>query len=255
MLPYCMPVLQVLANLLYPPACLLCHASLQPLHGCSGAPDDASRGLLCEGCRSAIIRSRPPVCLCCGVTLPGAYDAAVRCGACRSSPPIFEKARAPWQYAGPMKEAIRQFKYHRRWRLGRWVAQTMIATARASFPLDEIDAVVPVPLHGLKRRFKGFNPAEHLAAPLAKWLRAPCLPGALRRIRWTASQTRLTETERIRNVRAAFAARRRALRGGAVLLVDDVLTSGATANACAAALKAAGVPHVFVLTAARTPLL
>ena len=249
-----MRALRSIANLLYPPACLLCHASLQPLHECSSAPDDTSRGLLCEGCRSAMMRSHPPVCLCCGVTLPGAYDAAVHCDACRSSPPAFDMARAPWQYTGPMKEAIRQFKYHRRWRVGRWVAQTMIATAHASFPLDQIDAVVPVPLHGLKRRLKGFNPAEHLAGPLADSLHAPCLPGALRRIRWTVSQTRLTAAERLRNVRAAFAARRRALGGGAILLVDDVLTSGATASACAAALKTEGVPRVFVLTAARTPL-
>ena len=163
-------------------------------------------------------------------------------------------ARAPWRYAGAVQSAVVQFKYHRRWRLGRWLAEEMAREAHASLPLNQVDAVVPVPLHWLKRRLKGSNPAEQLALVIARSCEKPCLGRSLRRIRWTRTQTRLGSSERARNVRQAFVASPRWVRGRGVLLIDDVLTSGATANACATALRDAGARAVFVLTAARTPL-
>jgi ComF family protein len=130
----------------------------------------------------------------------------------------------------------------------------MAVTARSSLPLQEVGAVLPVPLHWLKRRLRGFNPAEHLAYVVSQSLEKPYAPSALRRTRWTTTQTRLHGQERFRNVRQAFAAQERFVRDRTILLVDDVLTSGATANSCSLALKAAGARSVFVLTAARTPL-
>jgi len=162
-------------------------------------------------------------------------------------------ARAPWLYAGAAQNAIRQFKYHRHWRIGRWLADDMARVARASFPLEDVATVVPVPLHWLKRRLNGFHAVERLAHRVARALEKPYAPRALRRRRWTATQTRLAWQRRARNVRGAFAARQQLVCDQTVLLVDDVLTSGATANACALALKAAGARRVFVLTAARTP--
>jgi ComF family protein len=163
-------------------------------------------------------------------------------------------ARAPWGYQGAAEELIRQFKYHRRWRVGRWLAEHMVATANASLPLEEVAAVVPVPLHWLKHRLRGTNPSEELARIIARSLKKPCLTRALRRDRWTRTQTQLGWRERTRNVHGAFIAREPLARNRGLLLVDDVLTSGATANACAHALKQAGAHRVFVLTAARTPL-
>jgi len=228
-------------NLLYPPTCLLCHAGLPS-------------GVVCEACATAMPQRQAPVCARCGVGLPGAFDAVAVCGLCRRRPPSFEMARAPWPYAGQVQDAIRQFKYHRRWRIGRWLADEMSLTARSSLPLAEVSAVLPVPLHGLKRWLKGWNPAEDLAVAVAQSLEKPCRPRALRRTRWTATQTRLAWQARARNVRGAFAARQSLVREQTLLLIDDVLTSGATANACAAALRQAGARRVFVLTAARTPL-
>ncbi|MBI4341751.1 MAG: ComF family protein [Candidatus Omnitrophica bacterium] len=233
----------ILTNLLYPPACLLCRTPL---------PD--STRPLCGGCEQACPRNGPPVCAACGKELPGAFDALLWCRACRNSPPAYEMARAPWRYAGCAAEAVQQFKYHHRWRIGRRLVEEMAAAAHASLPLDDIDAVVPVPLHWLKRRLRGFDPVEQLAGGLARSLCRPCLPRALRRIRWTATQTRLQGRARRRNVRGAFAANPQAVRGRCLLLVDDVLTSGATAQACAEALRRAGALRVFVLTAARTSL-
>jgi len=168
-------------------------------------------------------------------------------------PPAFDAARAPWSYTDAAQEAVHQFKYHRRWRLGRWLAAEMAATATAAFPLEEVSVILPVPQHWLKRRLRGVHGAGRLAEAVARSLGKPCRPAALRCRRWTATQSRLTWRKRARNVRDAFAANRRLVRGGSVLLVDDVLTSGATADACARALKAAGARRVFVLAAARTP--
>ena len=210
--------------------------------------------MLCEECRGRMPRLGPPVCARCGIGLPGAFDAEVECASCRTASPAFEMARAPWGYAGAAQEVVQQFKYRRRWRLGRWLAESMAAEARAVFPLDEVDAVVPVPPHWFKRRLQGFNAAEDLASAVARSLDKPYVPRALSRRRWTVTQTRLSWQARSRNVRGAFTARAEGQGHRSLLLVDDVLTSGATANACARALKAAGVARVFVLTAARTPL-
>ena len=230
-----------LANLLYPPACLLCRTSL---------PDSR---ILCDGCRRRMPRIDPPVCSRCGVGLRGAFDARLLCPTCQSAPLAFDAARAPWWYAGAVQDAVRQFKYSRRWRIGRSFALEMAAAARATLPLDEVDAVLPVPLHWLKSRLKGFHPPACLAQAVAAALDKPYLPSALRRVRWTTTQTSLRWRERFRNVDQAFTARRALVAGRSVILIDDVLTSGATADACARTLKSAGARRVFLLTAARTP--
>ena len=166
------------ANLLYPPACLLCHGA-------------RPSGVVCEECATEMPQRQPPVCVRCGVGLPGAFDAVALCAPCRQRPPSFDLARAPWTYAGRAQHAIRQFKYHRHWRIGRWLAEGMSMTARSSLPLAEVSAVLPVPLHWLKRRLRGWNPAEELAASVARSLGVRCWPRALRRTRWTTTQTRL----------------------------------------------------------------
>lgn len=240
---------RVLLNLLYPPACLLCRAGL--------TDDSAPAGdgpLLCRDCTAALPRNGPPVCARCGLELRGAFDAVMICLACRTRPPAFEMARAPWRYAGPAQAAVRQFKYHRRWRLGTWLAEEMARTARASLPLDDVDAVLAVPPHWLRHRLRGFDHAGALARAVARSLEKPYAAHALRRVRWTATQTRRPWRARARNVQGAFAASPRRIRRRTLLLVDDVLTSGATAGACATALKEAGARRVVVLTAARTPL-
>jgi predicted amidophosphoribosyltransferase len=130
----------------------------------------------------------------------------------------------------------------------------MVATAQRSLPLEEVAGVLPVPLHWLTRHLRGTNPSEELAMLIARSLKKPCLTHALHRRRWTRTQTQLNWRQRIRNVQQAFVARERFVRDRTLLLIDDVLTSGATADACAHALKQAGARRVFVLTAARTPL-
>ena len=245
-----MSLVGTLANLLYPPACLLCRAPLPSRE----SHDHPSAGALCSACCRRMPRIDPPVCPRCGLGLRGAFDAQWLCATCQTEPLSFDLARAPWWYHGPAQEAICQFKYSRRWRLGDSLAQDMAAVARASLPLETVDAILPVPLHWLKHRLKGFHPPAYLAAALARGLDKPYLASALHRTRWTRTQTALRGRERFRNVEGAFRARPALIAERTVLLVDDVLTSGATANACARTLKAAGARRVFLLTAARTPL-
>ena len=130
----------------------------------------------------------------------------------------------------------------------------MATTARMTFPLREVDLILPVPLHWLKQRLKGYSPTEELAASVSRILQKPYTREALRRTRWTTTQTRLPWEARARNVWRAFAAKERWVVDRTILLIDDVMTSGATVQACSIALKEAGAHQVFVLTAARTPL-
>ncbi len=230
-------------NLLYPPACLLCEKPV--------TTDDA---VLCPTCLDRCPRNGPPACVHCGLEQPGAYDAQPLCASCRRRQPVFDRACSPWRYAGSARRAVHAFKYRGRWRLGRWLADEMARQARRYLPLEAVDALVPVPLHGVKRWLRGGNPSDRLGRRIARQLGLAYAPRALQRRRWTRAQTRLRGVAaRRRNVLGAFRARARLVEGRGVLLVDDVLTTGATADACAHALRAAGARHVFVLTAARTP--
>ncbi len=238
---------------LYPPACLLCRrrvvAPLSKPHAGLGARNR----LFCDACEGAMPVLRPPVCQRCGVGLDGAYDAQFWCSRCRTRAFAFEQARAPFVYLGAVREAIHAFKYDGHRRIGSWLAERMAQTAARDLPVEEVTAVLPVPMHWLKRRLKGANPAAFLAQTVAELLHRPCHLRAVQRRRWTPSQTRLSLRQRFRNVADAFRPCRRAVEGQTILLVDDVLTSGATAHACADALRTAGAARVYVLTAACAP--
>ncbi|MBI4597930.1 MAG: ComF family protein [Candidatus Omnitrophica bacterium] len=240
-------MLASLIGLLYPNACLLCRAPLPSRR--------TDRHLLCGACQQRLPRTRAPYCVRCGAPLAAAFDAIVRCRACRDRPPAFEMARAPLQYAGTGQTLLRQIKYHHRWRLSRWLANDMAALAASAFPLEAITLLAPVPAHWLKRRMRGAHPTDELGRDIARLLQKPYAASALRCVRWTRAQHHLPSPgARWRNVRHAFVAQPRLVNDRAVLLIDDVMTSRATAHACAAALKEAGARAVYVLTGARTPL-
>src|SRR3989338_7414702 len=155
-----------LAQLLYPPACLLCHARLDPSRLCSGE-DTGDERVVCQECLRAATPNAPPVCSRCGVGLPGAFDAVMACRVCQRAPFAFDMARAPWRYTGPIRETVHQFKYARRWRLGSWLASQMTRTAQDAFPLEEVTLVLSVPPFWLKHRLKGFDPSQELGRAVA----------------------------------------------------------------------------------------
>jgi ComF family protein len=202
------------------------------------------------------VRIAPPWCAHCGLpfltfaappaTRPG--GPAGLCGPCGAAPPPWDYARAAAQYVDPLRAALGALKFDGRRALARPLADLVVEQCAAALPADA-DALVPVPLGRARERARGFNQAALLAERLARAL-GPPVRGWLARTRSTRPQSELGAAERRANVRDAFHARP-GVRGRHVIVVDDVLTTGATAAECARALREAGARVVGVLTVAR----
>jgi ComF family protein len=231
------PVQQVI-DLVLPPRCPACGVLVDG--------DDR----FCAACFADLLFMGPPQCQACGVPLPHEADAAARCGECLADPPPFERARAPLAYGGPARALVLALKHGRRLHLARMMARAMLVAAG---PLPGDAVVVPVPLHPGRLWRRGFNQAALIARALARQRGLVLAVDALVRARPTRSTRGLTRRQRLKVAAGAFqVARREAVRGQCVVLVDDVMTTGATARACAAALMRAGARQVVVLTYART---
>lgn len=231
-------------DLLLPPECLACDAPVS-------AP-----GLFCAACFGATTLIVDPVCARCGLPFASA-EAAGRagvCPACHDAPPRFAAARAALLYDAGARRLILPFKHADRPEIAARLAPLL---ARAGVGLLEAaEVLVPVPLHRRRLFARRYNQAAVLALALGKRARRPVVVDALRRLRPTAPLRGRTAAERAAALAGAFAvrpSRAAALAGRRVLLIDDVLTSGATANACAEALLDAGARRVDVLAAARVP--
>jgi len=200
----------------------------------------------------------PVACLGCGRALAGreSLHLCISCRARLRPAPAIPPADLPilslWRYEPPLDAVILALKFRRLDYLGRHLAHELAAAFGAE--LRTADLVVPVPLHWTRRVARGFDQAERIAAPLAALLGLP-VAGVLRRRRATGAQARLGRAARLTNLAGAFrVGRPTAVVGRRVVLVDDVATTGATLEAAAQALRAAGADEVFALTAARTPL-
>ncbi len=190
-------------------------------------------------------------CVSCRTPFQNAFplDAEGRCALCRTGLRGFDAAYCFGSYEGTLRELIHLYKYDRIQTLARPLADLLAA----ALPLDErFDAVTPVPLHWRKQWQRGFNQSDLLARAVARRRGIPVVR-ALRRTRSTQTQAGLSNTERRKNVAAAFQCRRsgETLAGRRVLLIDDVMTTGSTAAACARVLKQAGAARVVLLTVAR----
>jgi ComF family protein len=231
-------------DLLLPPECPTCD---EPV---------AVPGQLCPDCFRRTNFVTEPCCDKCGLPFAhaGQGGAGQICPRCQTYPPPWERARAALSYDEQARRLVLPFKYADRTDLA-VVLAPMMARAGAAL-LREADVLVPVPLHRRRLLARGYNQAALLAKALARAARRPVILDALRRVRATAPLGTLGAEARCRTVEGAFAVhpRRAALLAEKrVLLIDDVLTSGATCSACVEVLLAAGVAGVDVLVAARVP--
>jgi len=238
-------VLDALASVLFPGPCRICARTLT----------NASRVPVCEACLSAFEPIVDPMCSGCGRPfVSGAAMSAdeLRCRLCRVRFYAFDRARSFATYNEPLSEAILLMKYDEVTRLGGWFAEKLAGIVSRAPGEWDADLVVPVPLHKDRRRERGYNQAELIARPLAKRLGLPLDPGLLVRTKPRPPRLVLSRTEHWESVRGAYATREgRQVDNLRILLVDDVLTTGATLDACARALKKAGASAVLGLTVGR----
>lgn len=209
--------------------------------------------VFCPGCLLYMTPVVPPFCLICGAELdPEAAPADRVCGRCKLEPPAFTEARAFGRYGESLAEAVRGFKFRSRRLLLPAVNGLLARADREHFGEAIFDAVVPVPLHRDRVTERGFNQAADLARAVARRRGIPLLQSALVRRKDTLPQYGLNLKERRRNVEGAFkVTRAEQVRGRRILLIDDVMTTGATVNECARVLLKAKANEVCVLTLAR----
>ena len=227
------------SRLLWPARCLICDESAEDARD------------LCRACAAALPWNHVACDRC---ALPLAAPGT--CGACLRRPPPLAAAHAACRYGFPLDRLLLRFKFSHDLTAGRLLSQLM---AEACSSLPRPDALIPIPLHCARLRHRGYDQALELARPLARALSLPLLDNALQRVRPTRAQSELGAGARRRNLRNAFAfdgnavLRARQVLPRHVVLVDDVMTTGATLHAAATALLRAGVQRVDAWVCARVP--
>lgn len=233
-------------GLLFPEACQICGSE-------RAAPAD---GYVCPDCWSqpgAIRFIRPPYCGRCGLPYPGDLTTDFICTNCHGIRLHFSSARSATVAAGLVREAIHRFKYQRQLWFEPFLVDLLMRELRPWLEqTGSWDCLIPVPLHPQREREREFNQSARIAAAVCQATGIPAALRALCRTRVTESQTALSREARAANMRKAFAIGRPfPLNGKRVILIDDVFTTGATTNACARVLRAAGAADVCVWTVAR----
>ncbi len=231
-----MKLLGGVLDFFYPPRCLVC---------------DKSGAIVHPACRPALAFILEPFCSYCGFPLA---SSASRCtsGLCVRPLPdrSLDLARSVFRHSGGARDGVLRLKYRGVSSVSEWLVSEMAGAAQR-YGLDQAQGVVAVPLHTRRLRERGYNQAGLLAQGLAHYLHLPYLQSGLVRGRETRSQVGLNGSERLMNVQGAFEWRAAHLNKQNLILVDDVLTTGATLAECAAALKAGGAGRVMALTATR----
>ncbi|MCC5844510.1 MAG: ComF family protein [Verrucomicrobia bacterium] len=218
--------------------------------GCGGGIHHETDNGLCWDCRSATHAITPPWCEQCGMAVAGRVDHAFRCSRCGETNPVYTRARSLFRYEGGIRDAVHALKYHRDFSVIPDLARLLAAGIHTHLPDPAGLHVVPVPLHPRKLRKRGFNQSHELAKVLRSHLPALTLWPHLARVKDTETQTHLSASARRRNVQGAFKVHHPPAPE-TVLILDDVMTTGSTVDACARALHRAGSRDITVLTLAR----
>ncbi len=222
-------------------------------HYCALCDERCETGqTICGACEAELPWLREQ-CSVCALPLPMSH---LTCGECQKRPPAFDQVAVPWRFAFPVDTLISRFKHQAQWPSGRLLAEQMARHLLYAFDegLPRPDMLLPVPLAPRRLRQRGFNQAQMLADWLRPALDIGVRADLLQRIQDTQSQQELDAAARRRNLRQAFALSDEVqVRGRHVAVIDDVLTTGATAEALARLLKRAGAVRVDIYCLARTP--
>lgn len=232
---------RLLFDVLYPPRCPSCRVNV------------SADGNFCSECFQKLRIITAPLCAQCGVPFPVPVPDDTLCLSCLDVSPSYDKARAAMVYDSVSAPLVTALKFHDQWAgLARHAEMMMVAGGGL---LKTADLLVPVPLHWRRLILRKFNQSALLAHAVSARSAVPLRVDLLQRIRYTKPQMRLDRKTRLKNVKKAFGVPANAvasLSGKHVVLIDDVVTTGATAEACAVALKKAGAARVDVLALART---
>ncbi len=229
-------------DILMPPLCLGCDAPI------------TENQTLCATCWKAIHFINEPFCPCCGAPFDSPMGEGALCSVCLETPPSYASARSVFLYDEASKPLVLRFKHGDQLHGLPLFAQWLARTGESFWPdaADGVDGIMPIPLHRWRLLKRRYNQSALLAIALGRLVRKKVLVDALVRTRPTPPQGHFSRKQRLLNVRGAFALRRGVdVRGLKLVLVDDVLTSGATVSECARILLAAGAARVDVLTLAR----
>ena len=228
-----------LGDLLLPPACAVCGTLL-----------DQSTPVVCPPCLSGFERLTGMLCRQCGQPYPGSDP----CPDCRENKSRLEKVRSVYAFGGTLQEAVLRLKLFHKTRLAAFFADRIAEADLSDLDLRDSDLLVPVPLHKGRQADRGFNQSQLIARRLSRVSNIPLAPYHLKRIRPTPSQFKMkSRKERRENLMGAFSVKGRHPFGGKrICLVDDVVTTGSTLDACADALLESGARRVVAVTVART---
>ena len=221
-----------LLNLLYPHTCPFCRK--------------ITKETVCRECTRKLPVLRDPRCMRCGKPVQKEKDEY--CHDCAHTNHYYDRGLSLWLHQGPVKESVYQFKYHNRRELGKFYASELILRYRDIIEKWNPDAFIPIPLHTKRRRRRGYNQAEILAAELGNQLGIPVDTKSLKRKYNTAPQKSMSHSERKKNLRHAFSLDGKYAPARTVILVDDIYTTGNTIDAAACLLKKTGVQKVYFLT-------
>jgi ComF family protein len=221
--------------------------------GCGNQRATAKEGYVCAECRASIKLIEPPFCQCCGAVFPGEITSAFECANCRDLQLAFSYARAVAGAKDVLLDVLHRYKYENALWVQPFLTELFAEVAGPKVKTGKWDMIVPIPLHPRRQKQREFNQAQVLGRALGKATGIGLATKLLRRVIDTRSQTRLSRAERSENVQKAFrfVGTKADVQRKRIVLVDDVLTTGATANACARLLRQNGAEEVCVWTLAR----
>ena len=228
-------ILEACINFILPHRCIFCAEFLVEDNG------------LCGKCFSSLNFITRPFCEQCGTPFAFAIEGKMLCGRCIIRPPKYDIARSLWKFDLMSKKLIHRFKYNDYTSYAKFFAQ--ILTSRYQQEIAGHDLIIPVPMNRYKRLFRQYNPPQVLADALSREINIPMLAGGLIKLKWTKAQTYLSKNQRQENLKGSIIVNNKYdFQQQKIILVDDVRTTGSTAEYCARCLKNAGATQVTLLT-------